>query len=37
VKLSKWSKDVAYTAPAAPKSMDELGTAVLGLLFQAAS
>jgi outer membrane murein-binding lipoprotein Lpp len=37
VKLSQWGKDVTYTAPANPKSMDDLGAAVLGLLFQAAS
>jgi hypothetical protein len=36
VKLSQWGKDVSYTAPANPKSMDDLGMAVLGLLFQAA-
>jgi hypothetical protein len=37
IKLSHWGKNVTYTAPANPKSMDDLGVAVLGLLFQAAS
>ena len=37
VKLTKWGEDVHYDAPADAKSMDELGTAVLGLLFQAAA
>jgi len=37
IKLSKWGKDVKYTAPANPKPMDDLGMAVLGLLFQAAA
>jgi hypothetical protein len=36
IKLTRWGKDVTYTAPANPKSMDDLGMAVLGLLFQAA-
>ncbi|MCW3048713.1 MAG: hypothetical protein JWO74_2997 [Solirubrobacterales bacterium] len=37
IKLTKWGEDVSYKAPANPKSMDDLGMAVLGLLFQAAS
>jgi hypothetical protein len=37
IKLTQWGKDVSYKAPADPKSMDDLGMAVLGLLFQAAS
>jgi len=37
MKVSQWGKDVTFTAPAHPKSMDDLGMAVLGLLFQAAS
>jgi hypothetical protein len=36
-KVSQWGKNVTYTSPANPKSMDDLGMAVLGLLFQAAS
>ena len=32
MKLSQWGKDVTFTAPANPKSMDDLGMAVLGLL-----
>lgn len=37
IKLTQWGKDVSYKAPANPKSMNDLGMAVLGLLFQAAS
>jgi len=37
VKLTKWGEDVHYDAPADARSMDDLGTAVLGLLFQAAA
>jgi osmotically-inducible protein OsmY len=36
VKLTRWGRDVTYTAPAETKPMDELGVAVLGLLLQAA-
>jgi hypothetical protein len=34
VKLTQWGKDVTYTAPAHPKSIDDLGQAVIGLLFK---
>jgi hypothetical protein len=37
VKLTGWGADVAYTAPADTKPMDELGMAALGLLLQAAA
>jgi hypothetical protein len=37
VKLTQWGKDVTYTAPAHPKSIDDLGKAVIGLFFQAAA
>ena len=37
IKLTQWGKDVSYTAPTSVRPMDELGMAVLGLLFQAAS
>jgi hypothetical protein len=36
IKLTKWGEDVEYTAPADPKPMEDLGMAVLGLLFQVA-
>ncbi len=37
IKLTKWGDDVEYTAPRDPKPMQDLGMAVLGLLFQAAA
>jgi hypothetical protein len=37
IKLTKWGEAVKYSAPANPKPMEDLGMAVLGLLFQAAA
>jgi hypothetical protein len=37
VKLTKWGSDVRYSAPTDPKPMEDIGMAVLGLLFQAAA
>jgi hypothetical protein len=36
LKLTQWGKHISYKAPAHPKPMDQLGMAVLGMLFQAA-
>lgn len=37
IKLTQWGRDVSYTAPTNVRPMDDLGMAVLGLLFQAAA
>jgi hypothetical protein len=37
IKLTQWGEDVTYKAPADVKPMEDIGMAVLGLLFQAAS
>jgi hypothetical protein len=37
VKLTNWGEDVKYAAPSNPKPIEDLGTAVFGLLLQAAA
>jgi hypothetical protein len=37
IKLTQWGQDVTFTAPADPKPMEDIGAALLGLMFTAMS